>query len=79
MERSLLLFFHRSCIFLDLQRVHHICAAGDPPFHLTGDGEPLHRQSGAFRRRQLHLCGDQHRDKDQGPGPFHPAGAPQRR
>lgn len=69
--------FNRSGIFLDLQWVPDLCEAGHPPIYLAGDGEPLHRQSGALRRGELHLRGDQHGHQDPGSGSPHATGAPQ--
>lgn len=57
---------HRSVLRLDLQRVPAVCAAGQPPLHLAGDGEPVHRQGGALGRGQLHLRGEQHRHPEEG-------------
>lgn len=71
--------FTRSGIFLDLQRVPDLREAGHPPLYLAGDGEPVHRQSGALRRGKLHLRGDQHGHQDPRPGSPHATGAPQRR
>lgn len=72
-----LFFIHRSHIFLDLQRVPDICEAGYSPLHLTGDRKSVHRQSGALRCWQLHLCGDQHRHQDPSPGSTYSPRAPQ--
>lgn len=70
---------HRSDLLLDLQWIPNVCEAGQPALHLTGDGESVHRQNGAFGCWKLHLCGDQHSHKDPCPGPAHSAGAPQHR
>lgn len=56
----------RSVLCLDFQRVPAVCAAGQPPLHLPGDGELVHRQGGALRRWQLHLRGEQHRHPGEG-------------
>lgn len=70
-------FINRSGIFLDLQWVPDLREAGHPPLYLTGDGEPVHRQSGALRRWQLHLCGDKHSHQDPSSGSTHTTSAPQ--
>lgn len=68
--------FNRSGVFLDLQWVPDLREAGHPPLYLAGDGEPVHRQSGALRRGKLHLRGDQHGHQDPRSGSPHATGAP---
>lgn len=52
---------------MGFQRVPLLCPARQPAFRVPADGEPLHRQGGALRRGQLHLCGDEQRHKRQSP------------
>lgn len=56
----------RADVCVDLQRIPAVCAARQPPVHLAGDGEPVHRQGGAVRRGKLHLRGEQHRHQGEG-------------
>lgn len=56
----------RADICVDLQRVPELHSARQPAIHLSRDGEPVHRKSGAIRRWQLHLCGKQHCDEGEG-------------
>lgn len=79
---SLTVFFQpfyvdRSGFFLDLQWVSDLREARHSSLYLAGDGEPVHRQSGALRRWQLHLRGDEHGHQDSSSGSAHATGAPQ--
>lgn len=69
----------RAHLRVDLQRVPDLRTPGQPPLRFTRDWEFVHRKGGSFGRGQLHVCGDEHGDQQQGPGPPHPAHPPERR
>lgn len=76
---SALVSVRRAQLHLDLQRVPVVRRPGHAAVCVPEDGQPLHRQSGAVGRGELHLCGHQHGHQDQRAGAADASGAAGRR